>query len=411
MGKIWDVLIIGAGPAGMMAAITAARNNKRVCIIEQKDKIGKKIYATGNGKCNYTNLVMDESCFFGDKEMWKFVYEQFTNRETIAFFRELGIVPKDKNGYIYPYSEQAASMVEALNMELSRRKVAIACNEKVIDIQKKGVSYEVKTSETLHKSTRLIIATGLKASPKLGSDGSLISVIANLGYHFEPIQSALCGFYAKGLNFKKLAGIRCDAKLSVLLDKNTVYEERGELQVTDYGISGIPVFQCSYWIEEGLLQKKDVGVVIDLFPEFTKEELIEEWTSRCNNFESKLQTAYLLKGMCNEKWILELLQLANIESKCLKDCSKEDFKLLADICKTVTVRIDKERDFEFAQVCKGGISSNQLNKQSLESLKDEGLYFAGEIIDMMGICGGYNLQWAWSSGYVAGKNASNSRKR
>ena len=240
-----DITIIGAGPAGMMAAITAARRGAGIVLLEQNTDIGKKLLSTGNGKCNYTNKKMDSSCFNGSIRLIKNGLSVFNENDTIAFFEELGIPAYNKNGYIYPNSKQAASVVAALRMEMTRLKIDVRTFFKVTDIKKTDKGYVVFSETDKVESKKLIIAAGLKAAPKLGSDGSMFKIIESLGHRFLPVVPALCGFYCEGLKFNKTAGVRCDCALTLHTSAGNALCSEGELQITDYGMSGIPVFQIS----------------------------------------------------------------------------------------------------------------------------------------------------------------------
>lgn len=405
--KLLDVIVIGAGASGMMAAITAARRGKSVAILERMNKPGKKILATGNGKCNFTNDNMDTSCFHGNIQLIQSVLSRFSKEEALSFFHEIGIWPKEKNGYYYPNSGQAASVAEALKHELDRLQVPVYLEQEVFDLFPDKYGFRIKTVQTSYTCRNVIIASGLLAAPKLGSDGSMFSLIKELGHRFVPVLPALCGFYAKGMQFSKVAGVRCDANLTLKIDGNTAATEQGELQLADYGISGIPVFQISSPAVRALYEKKSVTVVIDFLPDISLETLNTEFAMRIGKCETDENADWLLRGLLNQKLIPVLLKYAGIRSdEPLKNISLEKLERLSAGIHDYPVTLEKVRDFEFAQVCIGGIRTEEINEKTLESRLLSGLYFAGEILDVDGICGGYNLQWAWSSGYVAGCSVS-----
>ena len=309
--QIKDIIVIGAGASGMMAAITAARRGKSVMILEHMDKVGKKILATGNGKCNYTNEYMADECYHGDHILRQDVMTQFGRADAIAFFKEIGIWPKAKNGYYYPNSGQAASVVEALQMELERLNITIVCGCQVQELSEDYLGFAVSTSTGVYKARKVIVACGLLAASKLGSDGSMIPLLKELGHRFVPIVPALCGFYASGMDFKKVSGVRCEAELTLEIDINhaktsntdrknaenrkitsdadakNFQKERGELQLTDYGMSGIPVFQLSSPAAKALKEKKAVAMRIDFLPEIVGGELeseLQRRVERADNF-------------------------------------------------------------------------------------------------------------------------------
>ena len=196
--KQQDVLVIGAGASGMMTAITAARRGLSVTVLEHMDKPGKKILATGNGKCNFTNLKMSPRCYYGDHGLVQEILKQFTVEDTLAFFREIGIWPKEKNGYVYPNSGQASSVADALSAEMKRSGVSLVTSCDIRQLCETKYGFEVRTSMGTYCSHNLVFATGLRAAPKSGSDGSMISLIKSFGHRFEPILPALCGFLPCG---------------------------------------------------------------------------------------------------------------------------------------------------------------------------------------------------------------------
>lgn len=401
--KHYDLLIIGAGAAGMMAAITATRANKKVCILEKLDKAGKKLLATGNGKCNFTNDDMRTDCFGGDSAFVSQVLEQFSVQDCLDFFYSIGIYPKNKNGYYYPNSEQASSVVTAFVEELERQKVHISYETLIQDIVSMQNEVVVDTNKGRFSGKKLIIATGLLAAPKLGSDGSLFDIVKGLGHRFSPILPALCGYYCKGINFKKVAGVRATGKVTAYVAGKKMSEDIGEIQFTDYGLSGIPVFQISRFLSKGLYNKQETKIVINLFPELDKAQLLEELNHR--KCIKKEQIAYsLLNGMINQKLIDIILEKSGVDREIIIASLTEDtLSRIADALQNISVSVNKYRDYEFAQVCTGGIPVSDINWSTLESKLAPNVHFAGEILDVDGVCGGYNLHFAWATGYIAGK--------
>ena len=402
--KLWDVIVIGAGASGMMAAITAARQGRRVLVLEHMDKPGKKLLATGNGRCNYTNENMGLEYYHGNKELVKNIMPYFRNYDTVNFFMKIGIYPRIKNGYYYPFSNQALSVVEALTLELDRLNVQLVTSCEVNEIKPDAKGFLIRTSTGNYRGRKVIVATGLRASEKLGSDGSMFPVLKELGHRFVPILPALCGFEAKGMDFKKVSGVRAQVQLALVVDGcHSLHGDDGELQLTDYGISGIPVFQISSKAARALYEKKKAAVEIDFMTYFDRGMMRDELTRRFARDKGYRTLAQSLCGLLHSKLIPEILKKAglnpNMDAGALADSG---IQRLAELIKCYPVELTKVRDFSTAQVCSGGIRSEEIDTQTLESRLVPGLYFAGEILDVDGICGGYNLQWAWSSGYVAG---------
>lgn len=406
MSKFYHVIVVGAGPAGIMAAITAAKNRKRVLIIDHNDKIAKKIYATGNGRCNFTNEYMEKECFHGDEVLISNMLSQFSLQDCLYFFHGIGILPKSKNGYVYPNSEQASSVAIAFEKELCSLGVDIGLMAGVNGIEKRKNAFYLDIDKEEYRCDKLIIATGLKAAPKLGSDGSFLNIIKDLGHSFQTIMPALCGFYCSGMNFKEMAKVRQEGLLSLYIENEFVVSDFGEIQFTDYGLSGIPMFQLSALASKALAAKKKVEVEINLLPNFDKEEFLTEMHYRALLKGEDTVIGDIWNGLLVDKLCGPFISGTGIEMKVPVVKQKDVFeKLYENICKR-RVLVEKPRDYEFAQICTGGIRTEEINKKTLESLFVPGLYFAGELLDVDGICGGYNLQWAFSTGYTAGEFAS-----
>lgn len=403
---MYDVIIIGAGASGLMAAAAAASKGARVALLEHKDDIGKKILATGNGRCNFTNTDMSVNKFHGSKALIKNGLAQFNYADTIRFFKELGIPAYDNAGYIYPNSRQAASVVAAFRMELMRLHVDVKTGINITDIKPADdrTGYCIQTDKGSFKSKRLIIACGLTASPKLGSDGSLFRQIEALGHHIQKPLPALCGFSCDGLNFKKITGVRCDATVASVIDGQMTEQNTGELQLADYGISGIPVFQISSLMSRALDKGQRVEVIIDFLPAFSDDELNGYIKDRSITTTDNRSLNEMLNGLLNNKLLLELIHKSGVSpDKKGRLLTDDDCKSLTRSIKHTAVSVKKPRGLEFAQVCAGGIYTKEIDVRTLESKIHPGLYFCGELLDVDGICGGYNLQWAWTSGYIAGE--------
>ena len=379
--KQQDVLVIGAGASGMMTAITAARRGLSVTVLEHMDKPGKKILATGNGKCNFTNLKMSPRCYYGDHGLVQEILKQFTVEDTLAFFREIGIWPKEKNGYVYPNSGQASSVADALSAEMKRSGVSLVTSCDIRQLCETKYGFEVRTSMGTYCSHNLVFATGLRAAPKSGSDGSMISLIKSFGHRFEPILPALCGFEAEGMEFSKVSGVRTDALLSLYIDGQNCKQERGELQLADYGISGIPVFQVSSPASKALYQKKQAELTINFLPDFSEDMLAQELQRRFSRDAGIQDAAESLRGLLNHKLIPVILKAAGIPvHEHTERISQKQIETLSRQIQTFPVRLKKVRDFSAAQVCTGGIHTEEIHTDTLESRIVPGIYFVGELL-------------------------------
>lgn len=401
------VIIVGGGASGLVAAISAAREGARVTIVEQKDRVGKKILSTGNGRCNLTNEYMNLDCFRGDDtSIVSEILEQFGFQKTVDFFEELGVILKNRQGYIYPISDQATTILDILCMELTHLNVNILLSQSVTGIDKTTKGFSVKTTkETLHGDA-VILATGGKAAPVLGSDGSGYTLAKTFGHKLSPVVPALVQLKGKGNYFKQISGVRTQAKVSLYVNQKLVSSDTGELQLTNYGISGIPVFQISRYASKAMYEKKDVLAELDFIPSMTESEFSMYIKKRLKTHGHKTAEAFLI-GVFHQKLIGLLLKSAHINpTVSMSDATDEQLERLIYKSKHFQVDIEGTNDFEQAQVCAGGVRTSEVNSKTLESIYVDDLYLTGELLDVDGICGGYNLQWAWSTGYIAGKNAA-----
>ena len=401
------VVIVGGGASGLMAAISAAREGAEVTIVEQKDRLGKKILSTGNGRCNLTNEYMDETCFRGDDiSMIPEVLSAFGYQETVNFFEELGVILKGRQGYVYPLVEQAGAILDALCMEINHSGVRTILGESVTAIHHSDQSFTVKTTKESIQCDAVILATGGKAASVLGSDGSGYALAKAFGHHISPVVPALVQLVGKGHFYKQVSGVRTFAKVSLYVNEKYVCEDTGELQLTNYGISGIPVFQISRYAAKGLYEKQSVVVELDFIPNMSDDAFSAFLEKRIKTQGYKTAEEFLI-GIFNKKLIGLLLKASRIDTDTIiSDITEEQFTKLLYVSKHFRTEIQETKGFEQAQVCAGGVRTTEIHPHTMESIYTDGLYLTGELLDIDGMCGGYNLQWAWSTGYIAGKHAA-----
>jgi len=401
------ILIIGAGPAGMMAAITARRNGAEVILIERNARVGKKILSTGNGRCNFTNIAQEPIFYHSDEELFPWqVIEQFDVQKTIRFFSELGIYSRNRNGYMYPYSDQASAILDVLRHELTRLNIQVESEVIIQEVGRQNDQFFVKTLSARYQGDRLIIATGSKAAPKTGSDGSGYQYAEQFGHSIIPVVPALVQLRCAEKEYAQLAGIRVQGKVSLYADGDFQAADSGEIQLTNYGISGIPVFQVSRFAAKAIKADKSVSAVLDFMPDFSAQNFRSFLENRIKNNGDKAVDNFFT-GLFHKKLIQVLLKKSGIvPQKIAEELLENELQTLCSNIKHYQTEIIAANSFDQAQVCAGGVNAAELNPQTLESSVLPGLHFAGEVIDVDGICGGYNLQWAWSSGYTAGKGAA-----
>lgn len=406
--QIYDVIVVGGGAAGLMAAIWAAKEGAHTAILDHHTVSGKKILATGNGKCNFTNELQGESCYRSDSPAFVLhILKQFSEKDTVAFFEELGVLSKSRQGYLYPRSGQAATIRNALLSQAEQLGIVIFQEIGIRKIQRKENGFVFDTKNGTFQAKSCILATGGKAAPKTGSDGSGYIYAKSFGHQIETPLPALTALYADAKWLKQTSGVRADATVSLFVENQCVAEDTGEVQFADYGISGIPVFQVSRYASIALAQRQSVRAELDFIPDYPEEQIEVFLSKQIANASVHESWQQLLSGIVNEK--LAGMLCAGLHAKHVSDIPEKRrpaaIKKLMQALKRTTLTITDTRGFDFAQVTCGGVPLNELTEE-MESRLVSGLYFAGEVVNVDGICGGYNLQWAWSSGTVAGKNAA-----
>lgn len=401
------IAVIGGGASGLMAAIMAARNGARVVVLERCQKPGRKLLSTGNGKCNFTNEDMGLNHFHcPDPGFVKTVLKQFSEKDTVRFFEALGMFTKSRNGGLYPRSEQARSVVDLLMMECRHLNIQILCDTQVTAISHKVKEFFIQTPDQTFRSDSLILAAGSKAAPKLGTDGSGYKLAAGLHHTITPVVPALVQMRCREKFFKQLAGVRTEATVRAFVENKLVAEDTGEVQLTEYGISGIPVFQVSRHLSMGVLEQKPVRAELDLMPVMDVSELEQELMKHTESAPHKSGGEFLT-GIFNHKLIPVLLMCAGISlHERVANITPKQLRTLAKVCKNFPVTIERDNGFDSAQVCAGGVRTAEVVPETLESRLVDDLYITGELLDVDGVCGGYNLQWAWSTGYTAGIHAA-----
>ena len=409
-----EIAIIGGGPAGIMAAISSCANKRDVCIIEGNERIGKKLLITGDGKCNLTNHeIRDENFHSTNCGFFKSVLGQFSNEDTIKFFDKLGLtVTTLDDGRVYPVSLQASSVLDVLRFTLDENKVIILMNFKVKNIKRIKNEFEINDSQgNIIKSKKVILACGGKAAPFTGSNGSGYDIAENLGHKIIYPLPSLVQLKLNFLGLKGLAGVRFYGEAEIYVDGVSKSRARGEVLFTRFGVSGPAILKLSRIASIEFQRKRNITLKINLLPEFNKvniEKILENYSQSYGN----RSIHNLLIGLINKGVIPILLKDAGFENihKPAGEVSKDQLRKIIHRLTEWEFRVSGTLPFNDAQATAGGVDTKDVDPLTLESKIAKGLYFAGEILDVDGDSGGYNLQWAWSSGWVAGKNAGKSEK-
>ena len=406
------ILIVGGGAAGMMAAAAVSGCGKKVLIIEKMNQLGKKILATGNGRCNYTNLRQKPEFYHVDETdgVWE-ILKRFDEKQAISFFKDAGVYPRERDGYVYPMSLQAVSLRNCLQRKIDKKWVHL--EEEVLEITQnmselgKCTGFVVKTDKDRYLAKKVIITAGGMASKCHGSNGACFDILKSLGHTIIKPVPALTWLKIEEKYTKLWAGVRVNGKIKAYDEnKNELAEDSGELQLVSTGISGIPVLQISRYISRQLEKTKRAYIEADFLTEFSKDELLGEILRRRQD-EQELEVSYILEGIMNNKLVDAILSRAGINKNSkLKDLTTEQCEQICSLIKKFEAEVKDTAGFDNAQVTCGGVSKREVNFKNMSSKICKGLYLAGEIVDVDGICGGYNLQWAWSSGYIAGISAA-----
>lgn len=398
------VAIIGGGASGIIASIYAAKRGYNVIILERNSTCCKKILITGNGKCNYFNDDWNLKHYQTNSvEKIATVINDENKKEILSFFNKIGIVPKIKNGYYYPYSNQAVSIKTNLLREATLNGVVIKNDCFVEKVEKKDNHFLINVNEEIIVADAVIMATGSKACPKTGSDGNGYTLAESFGHTVVPVLPSLVPLKTKGKFLKEWSGIRTDVNISLYVDGVKLKEEYGEIQLTDYGISGICVFNLSSLANINLAKEIKVLVKINFIP----------WVDSINTFINFIDNQYnknkkdimsLLEGILNYKLVSVLLKEIGVNiDTTFNDLTSNDLEKIYKQLSQFELEIIGSQDYDKAQVCSGGVSLLEVDMNTMQSKLVDNLYFTGEILDVDGDCGGYNLAFAWVSGMIAGK--------
>ena len=394
-----SLAVIGGGASGLVAVIEAisAYPEISITVYDRMPKMGKKILATGNGRCNFSNEDLSPKHFYGNGE---FLREVITSSysDDESFFRELGMLSYHEDGRIYPRSQQASTVRETLVNGATSSNVKFIHDTTIDSIKKKNDIFIINGNSY----DAVIICGGGCASPAQGSDGSCYMLAKSLGHTITPLYPALCGLTTNDKSLNMLKGVRCECKASLYCNGALLGEEDGEVQFTDKGISGIPVMNLSHLCAD----KKGVTLSLDLCHDISVEELKTHLTDTIRKSPLK-ETEDILNGILNSKLSYAVMSKAGISAHTpAKRLKGSDIQGLIKVIKSFDIAINGARGFDNAQVTRGGVATNEINPRTMMSDITKGLFFAGEILDIHGDCGGYNLHLAFTTGRIAGASAA-----
>lgn len=404
-----DCLIIGGGASGLLSAIVAKDNGCDVAIIEGKNRVAKKLLITGNGRCNFSNkFIMSpyENYHSINDDFYKHTLDKLTVDDTVNLFYTLGLKLTEIDGKLYPQSLQASSVVDILRLNIEERNIPVYLNNKVNDIIYDN-GFLVKTELDNFSSSRILIACGGNVAPNTGSDGSIYNIMKRFNHRIIKPLPAIVQLKLNYKYLKGISGVRFDALAKVFVNKEEIKSDFGEVLFTDYGISGPAILQISRYASIGLDRNENVKIVLDLFPDKSQQELKAFFEAHFSIFTYRSVMDSLI-SILNKKLIPRILKDSGIDN-IHKTCDQLEYYEKINFYKLLKhweFNCFDTNGFKNAQATIGGIDTTDINERTLESKLIKGLFFAGEALDVDGDCGGYNLQWAWSSGYLAGINIS-----
>lgn len=390
-----EVAVIGGGASGIACAAAVKKQNKNigVTVYERMPRILKKILVTGNGRCNLTNIGSSEKYFRGDTEVLQYAFSKYPPKSNIEFFNSIGLLTRtEAQGRVYPVSGQASAVVNALLCECERAGVKVLTDTEITEARRSGSGFLLNGK---YRADKLVIASGGSAARAQGTDGGSFRLLKSLGVDVKSPVPALTGVIIDGFP-KSVKGVRNTCTAELFVGGQSRYAETGEVQFNDYGVSGIPIMQLSGIVAENT--GKNLRLTLDLLPDTNKAELTRFLLGQKKAYPEKSAEEWA-SGVLPKALGNYVLALANIRSaQRLCDIADGKIRAFSDNIKRLELKPTGVRGFEFAQVTSGGVPKNEMNLQTLECKKVKNLYVTGEAVNVYGLCGGHNLQWAWSSG-------------
>lgn len=395
-----NVCVIGGGAAGMLAALTAAENGHRVLLLERQSRVGRKLLATGNGRCNLSNYHVSPAHYHGGAGFCDFALSQFDVGETLQYFASLGLLTvSEASGRIYPMSNMAGSVLDVLRYALERLEIDLQTGQTVTAVRKMPEGFSVKTETGTFSARCLILAVGGAAGSKVGGGMDGYRLAKSLGHHRTALYPSLVQLKTDPTYPRALKGVKAQCGISICRGSQVLARNSGEVLFTEYGVSGPAIFDLSRSVSAG---GSDLTCLLNFFPDWEEAEVLH-WLSQRQAAMAAHEASTLLTGSCHTRLGQMICKSAGFTNQRAAGLTRDDLRRIARQATHFALPITGTCGFDQAQVTAGGLDTSEFDPRTLQSRLVPGLYACGELLDIDGDCGGYNLQWAWSSGRLAGK--------
>ena len=395
-----NVCVIGGGAAGMLAALTAAENGHRVLLLERQSRVGRKLLATGNGRCNLSNYHVSPAHYHGGAGFCDFALSQFDVGETLQYFASLGLLTvSEASGRIYPMSNMAGSVLDVLRYALERPEIDLQTGQTVTAVRKMPEGFSVKTETDTFSARCLILAAGGAAGSKVGGGMDGYRLAKSLGHHRTALYPSLVQLKTDPTYPRALKGVKAQCGISICRGSQVLARNSGEVLFTEYGVSGPAIFDLSRSVSAG---GSDLTCLLNFFPDWEEAEVLH-WLSQRQAARAAHEASTLLTGSCHTRLGQMICKSAGFTNQRAAGLTRDDLRRIARQATHFALPITGTCGFDQAQVTAGGLDTSEFDPRTLQSRLVPGLYACGELLDIDGDCGGYNLQWAWSSGRLAGK--------
>ena len=395
-----NVCVIGGGAAGMLAALTAAENGHRVLLLERQSRVGRKLLATGNGRCNLSNYHVSPAHYHGEAGFCDFALSQFDVGETLQYFASLGLLTvSEASGRIYPMSNMAGSVLDVLRYALERPEIDLQTGQTVTAVRKMPEGFSVKTETDTFSARCLILAAGGAAGSKVGGGMDGYRLAKSLGHHRTALFPSLVQLKTDPTYPRALKGVKAQCGISICRGSQVLARNSGEVLFTEYGVSGPAIFDLSRSVSAG---GSDLTCLLNFFPDWEEAEVLH-WLSQRQAAMAAHEASTLLTGSCHTRLGQMICKSAGFTNQRAAGLTRDDLRRIARQATHFALPITGTCGFDQAQVTAGGLDTSEFDPRTLQSRLVPGLYACGELLDIDGDCGGYNLQWAWSSGRLAGK--------